>query len=479
MPRAPAFFSSLPVRVRVTLAFAAAMSVLLVAAGLLLYVELGRTLNATVDRGLRSRAGDIATLAQQVDSGFAESRRSRLTEQGESFAQLVDSHDRVVDAPPALRGKPLLTPGQLRGARRHTIYVERATPFGETDRVRLLATPVTAQGRRLVVVVGASLDATTEARNRLGRLLLLGGPIALLIASLAGYGAAAGALRPVESMRRRAQQIQASRPGRRLPVPPTGDEVARLGETLNDMLERLEEALARERQFVSDASHELRTPLSIIKAELELALRDADDVDTFREAVRSAAEEADRVVQLAEDLLVIARSERGRLPLRATDADVGALMEDVARRFARRAEDHGVALEVEVPDGLQLLGDRLRLEQAVGNLIDNALRHGAGTIRLRAEPTATGVELHVLDDGDGLPPAFLATAFDRFSRADAGRTSGGAGLGLAIVDAIARAHDGTAGVRNRPEGGADVWLSVPRPPRDGRSPAERRGPPDR
>ncbi|MDX6733512.1 MAG: hypothetical protein QOC54_3460, partial [Baekduia sp.] len=250
-------------------------------------------------------------------------------------------------------------------------------------------------------------------------------------------------------------------------------------ETLNAMLERLEVALARERQFVSDASHELRTPLSIIKAELELALRDADDVDTFREAVRSAAEEADRVVQLAEDLLVIARSERGRLPLRATDADVGALMEDVARRFARRAEDHGVALEVEVPDGLQLLGDRLRLEQAVGNLIDNALRHGAGTIRLRAEPTATGVELHVLDDGDGLPPAFLATAFDRFSRADAGRTSGGAGLGLAIVDAIARAHDGTAGVRNRPEGGADVWLSVPRPPRDGRSPAERRGPPDR
>ncbi|HEV7751012.1 MAG TPA: HAMP domain-containing sensor histidine kinase [Baekduia sp.] len=471
MPRAPALFSSLPVRVRVTLAFAAAMSVLLACAGLLLYVELGRTLNATVDRGLRSRAGDVATLVQQVDTGFAQSRRSPLTEQGESFAQLLDTRGRVVDAPPALRRRSLLTADQLRRARRGTIFVERTTPFGESDRVRLLATPVTAQHRRLVVVVGASLDATAEARDRLGRLLLLGGPIALLIASLAGYGAAAGALRPVESMRRRAQQIQASRPGRRLPVPSTGDEVARLGETLNDMLERLEAAMARERQFVSDASHELRTPLAIIKAELELALRDADDVETFRQAVQSAAEEADRVVQLAEDLLVIARSERGRLPLRADDADVGALLQVVARRFARRAAEHGVELTVEVPEGLRLVGDRLRLEQAVGNLIDNALRHGAGTIRLRAEPTTTGVELHVLDDGDGLPPAFVPAAFDRFTRADAGRTTGGAGLGLAIVDAIARAHDGTAGVRNRPEGGADVWLSVPRQRSDGRSPA--------
>ena len=292
MPHAPAFFSSLPVRVRVTLAFAAAMAVLLAAAGLLLYVEVGRTLTATVDRGLRSRAGDLSTLIQQVDTGFAESRRSPLTEQGESFAQVLDTRGRVVDAPPALRHRTLLTADQLQRARRRTIYVERATPFAESDRVRLLATPVTAQSRRLVVVVGASLDATTEARDRLGRLLLLGGPIALLIASLAGYGAAAGALRPVESMRRRAQQIQASRPGRRLPVPPTGDEVARLGETLNEMLERLEDALARERRFVSDASHELRTPLSIIKAELELALRDADDVEALREAVRSAAEEA-------------------------------------------------------------------------------------------------------------------------------------------------------------------------------------------
>jgi two-component system OmpR family sensor kinase len=469
--RLPASLSALPVRVRVTLAFTAAMAVLLAVAGLGLYVELGRTVNATLDRGLRSRAADLTPLVEQVDSGFAESRRSPLTEQGESFAQILDTNGKVVDAPPALRNRPLLTPAQARTARRHTIVFDRATPFAEADRVRLLATPVTAQDRKLVIVVGASLDATAEAQRRLGRLLLLGGPIALLLASLAGYGAAAAALRPVESMRRRAQEIQASRPGRRLPVPPTGDEVARLGETLNAMLERLEVALARERQFVSDASHELRTPLAILKTELELALRDADDVDGFRDAVRSAAEEADRVVQLAEDLLVIARSERGQLPLRATDAEVADLLEDVARRFARRAEEHGVQLLVDAPAGSRLRGDRLRLEQAMGNLIDNALRHGAGTIRLHAQRSGEGLELHVLDDGEGMAPAFLPVAFDRFSRGDVSRSSGGSGLGLAIVEAIARAHGGDAGARNRPEGGADVWLRLP-PSREGaRSPA--------
>jgi signal transduction histidine kinase len=463
--------SALPVRVRVTLAFSAAMAVLLAVAGLVLYLEIGRTLNATVDRGLRSRAGDLTPLVQQVDSGFAESRRSPLTEQGESFAQILDTADKVVDAPPALRHQPLLTPAQVRRARNGTIVFDRPTPFSEPDQVRVLATAVTAQDRHVIIVVGASLDATSEAQNRIGRLLLLGGPIALLIASLAGYGAAAAALGPVESMRRRAQEIQASRPGRRLPVASTGDEVARLGETLNEMLERLEGALARERQFVSDASHELRTPLAILKAELELALRDADDVEGFRAAVRSAAEEADRVVQLAEDLLVIARSERGQLPLRAADADATALLQDVARRFARRAQEHGVELLVDAPAGLQLHGDRLRLEQAMGNLVDNALRYGAGTIRLRAQPSDRGLELHVLDDGDGLPPAFLPAAFDRFSRADAGRTTGGAGLGMAIVEAIARAHGGAAGARNRPEGGADVWLRLPPRPDGVRSPA--------
>src|SRR6202012_671080 len=167
--------------------------------------------------------------------------------------------------------------------------------------------------------------------------LLVGFPVALLLTLGAGYGAAAGALRPVEVMRRRAREIQAREPGRRLPVPAAPDEVGRLGEPLNEMPERLELAFARERAFVADASHELRMPLAILKSELELALHEELDVDAFRAAVGSAAEETDRLVQLAEDLLVIARLDQGGVPVRSKDVEVVAGLEDVCRRFAQRA----------------------------------------------------------------------------------------------------------------------------------------------
>jgi two-component system OmpR family sensor kinase len=278
----------LPTRVRVTVTFMAVMAVLLAAVGLFLYLRLDATLNTTIDRGLRSRAGDVSALVKQADSGLAQGGRSPLTERGESLAQIVDTRGVVVDASPTLGRRPLLSAAELRRAAAGTIVVEHPSSPIESDRVRLLATPVRAQEQRLIVVVGASLDANREALSELGGLLFIGGAAALLIASLAGYGAAAGALRPVEVMRRRAREIQASRPGRRLPVPRSNDEVSRLGETLNEMLARLEEAFARERQFVADASHELRGPLAILKGELELALRDATTAAEFRDSVASA-----------------------------------------------------------------------------------------------------------------------------------------------------------------------------------------------
>jgi signal transduction histidine kinase len=261
-------------------------------------------------------------------------------------------------------------------------------------------------------------------------------------------------------MRRGAREIQASRPGRRLPVPPRNDEVARLGETLNEMLDRLEDAFARERRFVSDASHELRTPLAILKGELELALREGGDAASAHAAIASAAEEADRVVQLAEDLLVIARSDQGRLP-RLAELRAADLVAAVSQRFARRATEHGVRLTVSAPVDLALVADQLRLEQAIGNLVDNALRYGDGSVEIGAETRDGRVRLHVRDDGPGFPEDFLAGAFERFTRADGARGRGGAGLGLAIVQVIAEAHGGEAHARNRPEGGADVWIELP------------------
>lgn len=301
----------------------------------------------------------------------------------------------------------------------------------------------------------------SESLQDLLELLLLSGPVALLLASLAAYWVAAAALRPVEAMRARAATISAAEPDERLPVPPTHDEVARLGTTLNEMLERLGEALEHERTFVADASHELRTPLAILSTELDLALAEGRSPGELRAALASAAAETDRLTQLAEDLLTIAQTERGELPLRLERIELREILGGVGRRFARRAEEEGRAIVVDGPP-LEIRADRLRIAQAVGSVVDNALRYGAGEVSVSFVAADDTVEIRVRDHGPGFPPDFLPRAFERFSRA--GRSDGGSGLGLAIVRTVARAHGGEARAANAEDGGAEVRLTLGRPP---------------
>jgi heavy metal sensor kinase len=446
----------LPIRARLTLAFAAAMAVVLAATCAFVYLRMKSELEATVDTGLRNRGADVAAL---VDEGFEESGRSPLTERGENLAQVLSTDGRVLDGTPQYRSRALLTRGETERASRGTIFVDRKHVAGVDSPVRFLATP--AEGGR-VAVVGALLDDRDEALNRLLVSLAIGGPIALLLASLAGYGVAAAALRPVESMRREAAEVSVTEPGRRLPVPPARDEIARLGDTLNEMLARLEAAFERERSFVADASHELRSPLAVLRTELELALREGRSEEQLRSALRSAAEETDRLSQLAEDLLVLARSDQGELQLHTEEVAATELLDRAGRRYAGRAAGAGRSIDVE-PDGdLRVLVDEPRIDQALTNLVENALRHGAGSVTLSVEERDGAVELHVRDEGPGFPEAFLPTAFDRFTRADHARARGGTGLGLAIVAAIAAAHGGEAAATNRPGGGADAWIRLPR-----------------
>jgi signal transduction histidine kinase len=246
-------------------------------------------------------------------------------------------------------------------------------------------------------------------------------------------------------------------------VPPARDEVRRLGDTLNEMLGRLEDALSHERRLVADAGHELRTPLALLKTELELALRHGGSPEELEASIRSAAEETDRLAQLAEDLLLLAQADHGEQQLDpGAAADLEAVCEAVGQRFARRADAAGRSIECDVAAGLAAWGDPLQLEQAVGNMVDNALRHGTGTVLITGWERGDRVEIHVRDRGPGLPAGFMPRAFERFSRADEARGRGGAGLGLAIVKTVAQTSGGTAHIANRPDGGADVWLSLPR-----------------
>jgi two-component system, OmpR family, sensor kinase len=421
--------SRLPIRLRLTLAFAIAMAVVLAATGTFLYFRLESSLDEGVQENLEARLIDASALARRGDIG--------RTAYDEGFTEI-----------------------SRRSTRLGRYDLDRVP--GVEDHVRVLAASVdTPRGRR-TVVVGTSLADRDDALRGLLAQLLVVGPIALLLSSLLGYWLARAALRPVEAMRAEAAAISGSEPGRRLPAGEARDEIGRLAETLNAMLERLERAIERERSFVADASHELRTPLALLKAELELALRKPRTAPELEQALKSAAAETDRVVRLAEDLLVLAQADDGRLPLRRDTVRAGALLGSVQEAFRRRAETAGRTIEGETSDSIALEADRIRLEQALGNLVDNALRHGSGSVLVSAVERNGRVEFHVLDEGQGFPPAFLPHAFERFGRADEARTSGGAGLGLALVSAIAEAHGGSAHAVNREGGGADVWLSIPK-----------------
>ena len=431
------------------------MAVVLVAVGLFVYSRVGSDLDAALNTSLRTRADDLAATAARAAGTNPD--RDRLVSRDESLAQVIGADGRVQYASAGLGTTPLLVGEELARARRGPVFLDRDSVSGFDEHLRLLARPA---GPR-VAVVGATREDREEALSSLGRVLLIGGPVALLLAALAAYGVARAALRPVNAMRGEAAEISRLGSGRRLPVPPGGDELAQLGGTLNEMLERLERSAERERGFVASASHELRTPLALLKAELELALREGRTPEELRAAVASAAGESDRLVQLAEDLLVLARADEGRLPVRPEPLDAGELLATTARRFEPRAAEAGRELRVEPADGLAVRADRLRAEQALANLVDNALRHGEGAVELRADPANDGVRLHVLDRGPGFDPALDGRAFERFTRGDRARSRGGTGLGLAIVDAIARSHGRRAGAGARAGGGADAWIELP------------------
>jgi signal transduction histidine kinase len=316
----------------------------------------------------------------------------------------------------------------------------------------------------MVIIVGQSLEQRNLALSDLSGVLLVGGPLALVLASLAGYVLIGAALRPVEAMRRQAASISAADLDRRLPSAGGSDELGRLGRTLNEMLARVHASVQRERTLVSDASHELRTPLAVLRTELELIGRERPAGPALQTAVDSAIEEADRLSRLADDLLVLARSDDQHLGIAPRRLSAAELLREAADRARRHPTAAHKQIAVYVPDDADVLADRDRAAQAIDNLLTNAVRHANSSIQLTAQRQGEFVELHVIDDGPGFPPDFLPHAWERFARGEASRTADGSGLGLAIVRAIAGAHGGQAHAANLATGGADVWITVPGAP---------------
>lgn len=287
----------------------------------------------------------------------------------------------------------------------------------------------------------------------------------LLVVGAAGltWILAGRALRPVEAIRAEVDSISGSTLDRRVPVPDSGDEVARLATTMNAMLDRLQEASTRQQRFVADASHELRSPVAAIRTELEVAQRTASPADWPAVADRLLAEEA-RLEAVITDLLLLATLDEGA-PL--PDAAAVDVAEEAREEARRRAPDRAdLVVEVDAPSVAVVQGSRMQLRRALANLLDNAGRHARATVRVSVHERDGRVRVLVDDDGPGIPEADRERVFERFVRLDEHRTraAGGAGLGLSLVRRIAERHHGTASADTSPLGGARIVLDLPGAP---------------
>jgi two-component system, OmpR family, sensor kinase len=448
----------LSVRTRLTLVFAAAMAAVLAGVAIFVYARVHADLRGAVDMGLRSRAQVIAANASRAGTQIgAGPHSSRLIDPDEAFAQVLTTSGAIAETTPAVRRAPLVGRSLLRSLRGPT-FVTR-TPPG-LDSSRLLVFPLSSGSSHGFAVVGATLSNSNDAAGTLATQLEIALPIALLASSCVAWLVSGAALRPVERMRRDADAITATDPSRRLPVPRTGDTLARLAVTLNATFDRLQTALEGERRFVDEASHELRTPLTILKAEVDSALAAPRSQRDLERALTSASQEVAHLVRIAEGLLVLARADNGHIPIHRERVSLPALLGESRATFAERAATAGVTIGIDATDAT-VHADRTRLRQALDNLIDNAMRHTptGGTIQITATASPRHAEIAVADTGPGFTNDMLDRAFLPFA-STTNESHGGAGLGLAVVAAIAKAHAGDARVQNLPSGGAQITITL-------------------
>jgi heavy metal sensor kinase len=450
-----------PVRARIVLFYAVIMALVLAGASILLISRLRAEGRAAIDVGLRSRASiilrDVVQEAGDVGSGTTEG----VLDEAEVVVQVLDRRGRVLETTSALGPQGLLSPADIDRLDASASLERTVRINSDREAVRLLASRAP---NGLIVAVGSSIEDAQEAVSMLSRLLWIGGPFVLLVTSAAVWALAGVALRPVERMRSEAEALSFGIEGRRLPVPGTSDELARLAETLNHMLARLEVAIERERRFVDDASHELRTPLAVLKTELELALRRSRTPEELEASIRSAAEEVDGLTRLTEHLLILARADRGLLPTRPSRVDLAGLVDQVRHGFEQRAASQQVELQTETSGPIWADVDPLLLRQAVTNIVENGLKHTdpGGSVRFGVWAGADGTHIRISDSGPGFDSELLPRVFEPFTQADGSRgRASGTGLGLAIVRAIAEAHGGTVAAHNRDEGGAYVEVHLP------------------
>jgi heavy metal sensor kinase len=416
------------------------------AAGLALFasaiwIATERSFHASVGENLVERARGVANL---IDSEFDESSPGHLQEELSEYTAAAPQGDLISVRDEA--GRELLStksvvlawPSRIEG---RTFGNVSARP----GHYRTLALSETTHGHRFDILVAVPLAGIEDLLRRVRVLLLTMAPIVLLLASLGGYWLSRRVLAPVDEMTSAARLISIQNLSQRLKTPTTKDELQRLSETWNDMLDRLEAAFKRLTQFTADASHELRTPIALIQTTAELTLRRERSAETYREALGQVVVEAERTSRLIEDLLTLARADAGLPSLPMDRLELAPLVREVCRQGSVLAEARHVALTADMPEGpVYVRGNDAALRRLFLVLLDNAIKYtpsgGSVAVSLAADPGGATVE--VQDTGVGIEESALPHIFERFYRADPSRnrSEGGSGLGLSIAKWIVESH---------------------------------------
>ena len=451
------------IRVRLTLWYVALLAVILVAFSGVLYVSLSRSLSQELDLTLSTEA---TRLIASMDFG---SGGPQLGGEGPdnlrigTVAALYDSAGRRLLAYDPRQLLPALPDALARAAQGRQTFMTAPLPDGTQWRV--MTTPVTENGIQIgILQVGRPVAEVNATLRQLALLLALAVPFTLLVASAGGLFLAARALDPIDRITRAAAAIGAEDLSRRLNFR-TRDEVGQLAATFDRMLDRLERAFGRQRQFTADASHELRTPLTMLASQIDVALERERTPDEYIELLQSLREDGARMAQLVSELLTLARADAGQQLLAREELDLGELVRSVAEAMQPLAVQRGVQLNEDVKQQALVLGDQTRLTQLVINLVDNALRYTSpgGTVSVAVMGQAGWATLRVEDTGVGIAAEHLPHLFERFYRADPARarTDGGAGLGLAIAQWITQAHGGQISVDSTLGQGTTFSVRIP------------------
>ncbi len=442
--------SERPIVTRLVVGFTAAMTVVLLGAAAFVYWRVEYALNRQLDQ-------DLAAYQAVVQHAVRAGRPAPHDNLGETY-QVFGVRGRLVggDTEESRLIGPATLSAAARGLVQHRDTGSLLPPSPQPFRV-VARRVTTGRGDTVVVASAISRRKHDEALRELMLQLAIADLLALAAAAFVGYRVARAALDPVERYREAAERAGADSGGR-LPVRAgREDELTRLGVTFNDLLDRIEAANTRERQFLADASHELRGPLSLMRTELEWALHRPRNRDETRTTLVSLRGQVERLVELANALLDLEELRSEGVLLR-DQVELAELVEAVVCRFSAHFADAGREVTVDVPRTTVEVNPRW-VELALDNLVANALRYGAGTVQVEGRLVGDRLVLSVADQGPGFPEAYVTKAFDRFSRAEESRSTGGSGLGLSLVQAVAEAHGGSAGVEPGP--GATVWLSLP------------------